>query len=273
MRLVPIDDPNDSRVDEYRHLTDVELRVSKESSDGSFMAEGLLVLERVLAAGMSVRSVLTGPKWVDRLRTLTGLSDVQVFAASDEIVSTVAGFRVHRGCLAVVDRPRTISLADVTTRPGHLLVLGDLVDHGNVGLAFRSAAALGIAGVVISPRCADPLYRRALRTSMGAVLALPWARSQDWLADLTRMRASGVRLIGLTPSSPRDIRDAVRGWDRVGLVLGPEGPGLDPASARACDDMASIPMAEAVDSLNVAAAAAVACYALHVFGSSSTSGA
>ena len=261
---IVVDDLDDPRVDGYRHLTDMDLRLKQEADGGHFMAEGMLVIERAARLGLDIRSVLTAPKWLDRLAVILATWSGPVYITDD--AQAITGYRVHRGALALVRRPKPREVAEFVASEGDLLLLEDLVDHTNVGLAFRSAAALGIAGVVLSPGCADPLYRRAVKVSMGAVLALPWARSHDWAADL-RAIARDRRLIGLTPDEraptlERALGDASR--PSSALLLGTEGAGLSALACAQAGSLARIPMEAGIDSLNVAAATAVACYALRM---------
>lgn len=262
--LVNVDNLADPRIDAYRDLTDMELRLRQEAQGGHFMAEGLLVIERAAQLGLDIQSVLTAPKWLDRLASVLATWSGPVYVTDD--AQAVTGYRVHRGALAEVRRPVPCDTADLLRSGGNLLLLEDLVDHTNVGLAFRSAAALGICGVLLSPGCADPLYRRAVKVSMGAVLALPWARSHDWAADL-RTIARNRDLIGLTPDGTvptleQALADA--SGASTALLLGTEGTGLSALARSHVTSLARIPMEAGVDSLNVAAATAVACYALRM---------
>ena len=263
--VAEVDDPSDPRLHPFRDLTDTELRLRVEPKGGFFMAEGRLVIERVARSGYRIGAVLTAPKWLPTLAEALPSYAGPILVASREVIDAIAGYRVHRGALAVVRRPDPRSVPDIANAPGSLLILEDLVDPTNVGLVFRSAAALGIAGVVLSPRCADPLYRRAVKTSMGAVLDLPWARSSDWEADIAGMREIGVSILALTPdpgAEPIDRALSARMCERVALMVGTEGAGLSDAAMRWSERRARIPMSAGMDSLNVAAAVAVACYAL-----------
>ncbi|MFM9134131.1 MAG: TrmH family RNA methyltransferase [bacterium] len=263
--LDTVADPEDPRLHPFRDLTDMDLRRRIEPERGFFIAEGRLVIERVARAGHAIDAVLTAPRWLPVLAEDLPYYAGPVLVASREVIDAIAGYRVHRGALAVVRRPRARDVPEVADAPGHLVLLEDLVDPTNVGLAFRSAAALGIAGIVLSPRCADPLYRRAVKTSMGAVLDLPWARSGDWATDLSRMRGFGVSVIALTPHPEAEDLEAAlaaRECARVALLVGTEGEGLSAGALGASERLARIPMSGGIDSLNVAAAVAVACYAL-----------
>lgn len=263
MRVVPIgsDDP---RAVEYADLTDVGWRQRMEPEGGLFLAEGEKVITRALAAGCVPRSALMTERWLPGLRPLLAGFDIDVLVADEATLKQVVGFRLHRGALAAFTRPVRPSVAQVLAGALRVVVLEDLVDHTNVGLIFRTAAALGMDAVVVSPRCADPLYRRSVKTSMGAVLSLPWAVAEAWPATLTELRAEGWRVAALTPAADAvALPELALGPDaRVALVLGTEGPGLTQAAMRAADLRLRIPVTDRVDSLNVAAAAAIACYAL-----------
>lgn len=262
---------DDPRVDDFRRLTDMEWRTSTEARDGYFVAEGALVIERVADLDMIVRGVLTTRKWLPRLAVALGEWRGPVYVVDDEVAQEITGYHVHRGALAAVERPIATPLSQLLAHGGDLIVLEDLVDHTNVGLVFRSALALGIRGVVLSPRCADPLYRRAVKSSMGAVLSMPWTRiderSGTWPAPILGLAEAGISLLGLSPrDSAVELAEGLAGrqHERVALVVGSEGPGLSAQALRACEATVRIPMADGVDSLNAAAATAVACYALRM---------
>lgn len=258
-----IADLSDPAIEAFARLTDVELRQRVEPEQGIFIAEGHLVIERAVHSGLTVQAVLTSSRWLERLGTILGDWTGPVYVMSEEALEELTGFRVHRGALAAVRRPPELSVADLCARSGPVVVLEDLVDANNVGLAFRSAGAMGIGGIVLSPRCADPLYRRSVKGSMGAVLSVPWARSTDWVADLDLLAQERL-LVALTPSAQDELH-VVLGQghgDAVALLLGSEGPGLSPMALTAAHARARIAMHGGIDSLNVAAATAVACYAL-----------
>jgi tRNA G18 (ribose-2'-O)-methylase SpoU len=173
----------------------------------------------------------------------------------------VTGFHVHRGALASLERRPLPSLDDVLTEARSVLVLEEIVDHTNVGAIFRSGAALGFDAVLLAPRCADPLYRRSVKVAMGAVFALPWTRLPDWHGALPSLSERGFTTVALTLADDAvPVEQAVAGVDRLALVLGSEGHGLSPRWEAAADRRAIIPMSGGIDSLNVAAATAVACY-------------
>lgn len=256
MPMHVVTDVADVRIADYRALTDVELRRRLEPEHGIFLAEGELVIQRALAAGYVVRSALVSGKWVS---TVEGL-DAPVYVGSPELLRAITGFHVHRGALACFGRRPLPSAADVVAGARRVAVLEDVNTHTNVGAIFRAAAALGVGAVLLSPRCADPLYRRSVRVSMGAVFAVPYARAEPWPGSLEALRDNGFRLLALSPDGSLDI-GAVDTCGRLALLLGAEGPGLS-ATALALAEPVRIPMAAGVDSLNVAAAAAVAFYAL-----------
>lgn len=261
--VVTVDDPADPRVADYVALTDVELRRHREVAEGLFIAEGEKVVRRALAAGHVPRSVLLAPRWLDRMADILDTVEAPVYVATQDVLERISGFRVHRGPLAAMHRPPLPEAADLVRDARRVLVLEDVVDHTNVGAVFRTAAAFGFDAVLLSPRCADPLYRRAVKVSMGAVLTLPWTRLSDWYAGPDLLREAGLTVLALTPAPdalalPDVPGEAVR---RCALLLGTEGDGLSQHWQEAADLRVRIPVAPGVDSLNLAAAAAVACYA------------
>ncbi|MEV0615245.1 RNA methyltransferase [Nonomuraea sp. NPDC050404] len=266
-----VTDVDDPRLSDYTRLRDVELRKSLEAERGLFLAEGEKVIRRAIGAGYPIRSVLTTRRWLTALEDV--LAGATVYVVSDEIISGIAGFPVHRGALASMERlplPSAQTLMkDGVHRDGarRLLVLEDLVDHSNVGAIFRSAAALGVDGIILSPRCADPLYRRSVKVSMGAVFSIPYARFDDWFQGLAQLREHGFHSLALTPDQNATPIDTVEAGDRVALLLGSEGDGLSShwlteADQRVCIPMSAEAMSAGVDSLNVVAAAAIACHGL-----------
>lgn len=256
-----LDDPADERLGDYRALTDVELRTRWEPPNGVFIAEGELVLRRALRAGYVPRSFLLDAKRVDQLADLAG-TGAPVYAAEPGLLRTITGFNVHRGVLASFHRKPPLKPDDVLATARRLAVLEDINNHTNIGAIFRGAAALGMDGVLLSPTCADPLYRRSVRVSMGEVFAVPYAFADSWPDGLHQIRKHGFTLLALTPGadavSLQSLTPAQR--ERPALLLGAEGPGLTAAAAETADAAVRIPMHNGVDSLNVAAAAAVAFY-------------
>jgi tRNA G18 (ribose-2'-O)-methylase SpoU len=264
MYVVAVDSPDDPRLGDYTNLTDVAARRLREPAEGLFIAESALVIERALGAGYEPRSVLTCARWLEQLGNQPGLDDAPVYVADDELLRAVTGYRVHRGALSSMSRRPLPDLVDLLGAVDRVAILEDIVDHTNVGAIFRSAAALGVQAVVVSPKCADPLYRRSVRVSMGSVFALPWTRAQNWPTDLDAIRHAGLPLWGLTPGPGSIPLDEVRrgGQHRWALMFGTEGAGLTAAALERADELVRIPMHSGIDSLNVAAASAVAFYAL-----------
>jgi tRNA G18 (ribose-2'-O)-methylase SpoU len=260
-RLVEISSADDPRLADYRDLRDVQLRQHFEAEHGLFLAEGEKVVRRAIEAGFTPRSFLMAPRWLDGLSDVLSRSDAPVYVVSEALAEEVTGFHVHRGALASLHRLPLPTVDEVLAGARSVLVLEDIVDHTNVGAIFRSGAALGFDAVLVAPRCADPLYRRSIKVGMGAVFTLPWTRLPDWYDALPAISAAGFTTVALTLSDDAAaIEDAVAGVDRLALVLGSEGHGLSPRWEHAADRRAIIPMAAGIDSLNVAAATAVACY-------------
>ncbi len=232
------------------------------------MAEGEVVFDMLLTSSVRVLSVLLAPNRLVALRDkLDRLpSDTPVYVVPSRELEALVGFDLHRGLLAVGVRPAPRSVDDLLSlcRPGRpLVMLEDLTNHDNIGSIFRSAAALGAAGVILSPRCADPLYRKSLRVSVGCVLHVPWARATAWPGAVLQAREAGVRVWGMALGAGAVSLEAAaaesraRG-ERVALVLGSEGPGLSTGLLEVCDQRVVIPIARGVDSLNVSIAAAIA---------------
>ncbi|HEX6888025.1 MAG TPA: RNA methyltransferase [Candidatus Nanopelagicales bacterium] len=265
MQVIELSGPDDPRLADFTGLTDVAARSRREPAEGLFIAEGAKVIARALAAGYQPRRVLTEPKWLAGLAPLLADADVEVLLAPAELLRSVTGYRVHRGALASMRRVPLRTVASVLAGAHLVVVLVDLVDHTNVGAIFRNAAALGADAVLVTPACADPLYRRAVKVSMGAVLALPWTRTgPDPLADLggAAPPGAGFTTVALTLApDATPIGEADLTGPRA-LLLGTEGDGLPRSLQQRCDLRVRIPMAEGVDSLNVAAASAIALHAL-----------
>nr|WP_297413324.1 RNA methyltransferase [uncultured Nocardioides sp.] len=262
-RLVEVTDPEEPCLADYRDLRDVELRKSLEAEHGLFIAEGEKVVRRAVEAGYEPRSFLMAERWLEGLSDVLATADAPCYVVTEGLAEQVTGFHVHRGALASLHRRPLPSVDDVLDGARTVLVLEDIVDHTNVGAILRSGAALGVDAVLLSPRCADPLYRRSVKVAMGAVFSLPWTRVADWYDALPDLSRRGFTTVAMTLAPDAvPLEDAVRGLDRVALVLGGEGHGLSPRWEQAADRRAIIPMAPGIDSLNVAAATAVACYAL-----------
>jgi tRNA G18 (ribose-2'-O)-methylase SpoU len=259
--LLAVRDADDPRLADYRDLRDVRLRQSLEAEHGLFLAEGEKVVRRAVQAGFPVRSLLMAPRWLDGLADVLDATDAPCYVVSEELAESVTGFHVHRGALASLERLPLPTVEQVVRDARTVMVLEDVVDHTNVGAIFRSSAALGVDAVLLAPRCADPLYRRAVKVAMGAVFSLPWTRLPDWYDALPALSTAGFTTVALTLADGAvPIERAVAGCDRLALVMGGEGHGLSPRWTAAADLRAVIPMAAGIDSLNVAAASAVACY-------------
>lgn len=265
MIRVDVTAPDDPRLADYVRLREASLRVSTEAEHGIFIAEGAKVVRRAVAAGHRVRSMLMAPRWLESLAdVIEGAGPAPVYVAPDDVIEQVTGFHVHRGALASLYRAPVRSLDSVLEGARRVLVLEDLVDHTNVGAIFRTAAALGWDAVVLTPRCADPLYRRSVKVSMGAVFSVPYARLSSWRDAPARLIERGFDVLALTPAADAVDIDTVRPGDAVALLIGSEGPGLSTAWLRQATTRVAIPMARGVDSLNVAAATAVAAHVLRV---------
>ncbi|MGH3164518.1 MAG: TrmH family RNA methyltransferase [Trebonia sp.] len=271
MAPIRIDSDDDPRLTDYVQLTEPKLRTSLEAEHGLFIAEGTKVIVRAVASGYPVRSVLMAESRIGDL-LLLGIQDAPVYVVPDDVAERVTGYRVHRGALASMERKALPDVAAVLSTARRIVVLEDLVDHGNVGAIFRCAAALGVDAVLLSPRCADPLYRRSVKVSMGSVFAIPYARMTEWYDGLRDLRDKGFRILALTPDESavpigEAVANAANPGARVALLLGTEGDGLSSRWLREADEAVRIPMnpgarAAGVDSLNVVAAAAIACHTL-----------
>lgn len=258
MRVERVDDPADPRLHDFLHLRDVQLRSRLEPAEGLFLAEGERTIRRALVAGYEPRAVLTTAAWLDPLADV--LEDVPAFVMSEEQLGATTGYPVHRGALASFDRRPLPTLDEVLRDSRRVVVLEDLVDHTNVGAIFRSAAALAWDAVLLTPRAADPLYRRAVRTSMGAVFRVPWTRI-DHREGPGQLHDRGLITWALTPDGEISLDEAIAP-ERLALVLGAEDPGMSDRWRDAADARVRIPMADGVDSLNVGAAAAIALHGL-----------
>lgn len=255
-------DVHDPRLRDYVDLRDVHLRKLLEAERGVFLAEGEKVIRRALESGNAPRSFLMSRRWLEPLADLLDTTDVPCFVLRDDQIETLTGFHVHRGALAALERPPLPSAAEVLKDAKRIVVIEDVMDHTNIGTIFRSAAALGFDAVLLSPRCADPLYRRAIKVSMGSVFWLPYARFEDWYGAPALLRDAGFLTYALTLASDAVPIDAVTVGDKVALLAGSEGHGLSPHWSHSADHRVVIPMRAEIDSLNVAAAVAVACWQL-----------
>ena len=272
MPVIRIDDPADARLEDYRNVPDAELIAER----GVFVAEGRLVVARLLedsrfrarsvlvteAARQAMSGVLDVHRKVDN-------TDVPVYVVPQWIISAVTGFHIHRGCLAIGERAAVPPWGEVAASARRMVVIERVANADNVGGIFRHAAAFGVDGILLEPRCTDPLYRKAIRTSMGAALQIPFARMAPWPSALHELREQGWSLIALTPTAERTLEDVASGVNvasgvsrKIAIVLGHEGDGLSTEALQACDLHARIPMAAGVDSLNVSTACAIALYEL-----------
>lgn len=262
-RRVEVAEPGDQRLDDFRELTVADRRPDRPGGRGSVIAEGIVVVRRLLASAYPIRAVLGVPARIDDLLPDLAAQDVPAYVVSAQTMSEVVGFHLNRGVLAVADRGPVPAVAQVLAAD-RLLILEGVNDHENLGSLFRNAAALGVGGVLLGARCTDPLYRRSVRVSMGHVLALPFATLPNWPADLAQVRAAGHPLLALTPRGTARSLSSLTAAEsaRAALLVGAEGPGLTESALAAADVHVRIPMAGAVDSVNVATAAAIACYHL-----------
>ncbi len=264
MRLA-VEDPADPRLAEYVDLRDVSARKLLEAEHGIFIAEGEKVIRRAAEAGFEPRSFLLAERWLDSLSDmLSRWPGVPVYVVSPALAEQVTGFHVHRGALASYHRRPDAGLDTVLEGARRIVVLEDVVDHTNVGAIFRCAAGLGFDAVLIAPRCADPLYRRSVKVSMGSVFTLPYTRLADWHGAMDELAERGFRTVALTPAPDAlPLDDAARelAGEKVALVFGTEGDGLSAHWMDGARVRVRIPMRRGIDSLNVAASAAVACYA------------
>ncbi len=263
--VIAIGDPADQKVDEYRNLTDAALRQRCEPAAGLFMVEGVAAIRQLLASQYPVRSLLvTEPRLAELTPALAATAGAwPVYTADVEVLRAVTGFHFHRGALAAANRlpparwQQIVGARLVTVAEG-------IGDHENMGALFRNAAAFGVGAILLSPSSVDPLYRRAVRVSMGHVLRVPWARMEPWPEGLDELRAVGYQVLALTPEATALPLHAVggAGAGRTAVLVGAEGPGLTVGALAMADQRVRIPMATEVDSVNVATAAAIAFHAL-----------
>lgn len=268
-----MEDADDPRLGDYTDLTDVALRRRREPAEGLFIAEGEKVIRRAVHAGYGMRSMLLSEKRIEPMRDVVEETAAPAYVVGHELAERVTGYHVHRGVLAAFRRKPLPAVPELLADARRVAVLEAVNDHTNIGAVFRSAAALGMDGVLLSPSCADPLYRRSVKVSMGAVLTVPYARLAGGTYDpddpsydpggLRAVRDCGFTLLALTPDERAVTLEeaAPERLDRVALLLGAEGGGLSAGALRRADRWVRIPLSHGVDSLNVAAAAAVAFYA------------
>ncbi|MFN3706836.1 TrmH family RNA methyltransferase [Microcella sp.] len=266
MQIREFETLDDPALDDYARLTDVALRRAIEPEGGLYLAESLTVIGRALAAGHQPRSVLTSARWLPELEALLAGHDVPVYVGTPALLEELTGFHLHRGALASMHRPQLPDPAELLRGARRVVVIENVVDHTNIGAIFRSVAGLGADAVFVTADAADPLYRRSVRVSMGTVLQVPWTRLPEWDAARTLFTDAGFQLAALALADDAvGLREyAASAPERVAVVVGSEGDGLSRRALAAADTVVTIPMGHGVDSLNVAAAAAVALYALQV---------
>nr|WP_212763176.1 RNA methyltransferase [Gordonia araii] len=274
VRIVDIDDPDDDRVDDFRDLNSVDRRPDLpvlpggRVGKGLVIAEGVLVVQRMVVASRFAPHAFLG---VDRRlgemsSTLPPTDDsaaVPFFRASAEVMAEIVGFHLNRGVLGVARRPAELTVEQAIGGASVVAVLEGVNDHENIGSIFRNAAGLGVDAVLFGTGCADPLYRRCVRVSMGHALLVPFAKMPEWPRELDLLGDNGFRTVSLTPDPAVPLlSEAVDGVEKVAFLVGAEGPGLTAAAMRASHVRARIPMSRGTDSLNVATAAAIAFYEL-----------
>jgi tRNA G18 (ribose-2'-O)-methylase SpoU len=258
---IQIDDPTDPRLAEFRNVPDAELLTRHKL----FVAEGRLVVKRLLLESrLPALSVMVTPAALGPLQEVVDPRDrLPVYVVPQSVMNGITGHNMHRGCLALGERPQASEWRELTNRAQSLLALERVGNADNVGSAFRNASAFGVDAVLLEAGCADPLYRKAIRTSMGAALTIPFAPAEPWPEMLHELRNKGWAVLGMT-ASPRakELREIVPTIARhpTVIVLGHEGDGLSADALEACSHRARIPMTNRVDSLNVATAAAIALY-------------
>ena len=261
--VIDVRDPADPRLDDFRDLNSVDRRPDLPTGKGLVIAEGVLVVQRMLASRFTPRGILGTDRRLHELGADLDGVDAPVYRVTAEVMAEVVGFHLNRGVLAAAPRPPELTVARVLDGARTIAVLEGVNDHENLGSIFRNAAGLGVDAVVFGTGCADPLYRRAVRVSMGHALLVPYAWTSAWPADLAVLRDNGFRLLAMTPDPAAQTvagAMAAAGSDRVAILVGAEGPGLTETVMRASDVRVRIPMSQGTDSLNVATAAALAFY-------------
>lgn len=263
--LVYITNLDHEGLHDYLGLTDVALRKSTEQNNGLYIAESSKVIQRAINAGHRPRSVLLQEQWLPVIEPLLkDFPECKVFLGDSAVIEQITGFDVHRGALASMERPIPLDPAQILKNATRVVVLEDIVDHTNVGAIFRAVAGLGADAVLITPRCADPLYRRSVRVSMGTVLQVPWTRLPEWTEARALLHDAGFHIAALALSDEAvSLKTfALHPPEKIALILGSEGDGLSRQALDSADTVVTIPMLHGVDSLNVASASAVALYAL-----------
>lgn len=264
MRVVRITDLTEDGLADYRGLTDVALRRLSEPAGGLYIAESAKVITRALNAGHRPRSVLVLEQWLPEMEQLLENHDIPIYVGPPALLESLTGFNLHRGAIAAMHRPVLAPVEEIIAGAKRIVVIEDVVDHTNVGAIFRAVAGIGADAVLVTPRCADPLYRRSVRVSMGTVLQVPWTRLPEWPEGADILKAAGFHLAALALSDDAVTLDqfAVDPPAKLALLLGTEGDGLSRDALDNADTTVMIPMMHGVDSLNVASASAVALWAL-----------
>ncbi|MCR8898540.1 MULTISPECIES: TrmH family RNA methyltransferase [Gordonia] len=269
VEVIDIDDPQDPRVEDFRDLNSVDRRPDLpvlpggRPGRGLVIAEGVLVAQRMIASRFAAHALLGVDK---RLKELDddlrdpSLSGVPFFRASAEVMAEIVGFHLNRGVLAVARRPEVLSVPDIVETARTVAILEGVNDHENIGSIFRNAAGLGVDAVLFGQGCADPLYRRCVRVSMGHALLVPFAKFDEWPRGLDELRSRDFRLVSMTPDPDAVTLAEAVDAEKIGFLVGAEGPGLTASAMASTDVKARIPMSRGTDSLNVATAAAVAFY-------------
>lgn len=261
--VIDITDPDDERVDDFRDLNSIDRRPDLPTGKGLVIAEGVLVVQRMLVSRFTPHAFLGTDRRLAELGGDLAHTAAPFYRASAEVMAEVVGFHLNRGVLGVARRPAELTTMQVLTGARTVAVLEGVNDHENLGSVFRNAAGLGVDAVIFGAGCADPLYRRAVRVSMGHALLVPFARVGHWPGDLELLRNNGFQLLAMTPDSQAhtlaDAMDALVG-QKLAVLVGAEGPGLTETAMRASDVRVCIPMSRGTDSLNVATAAACAFY-------------
>ncbi|WP_179951549.1 TrmH family RNA methyltransferase [Halopolyspora algeriensis] len=269
-RLIEVTAVEDPRVDDFRDLSTADRRPDRPGGRGLVIAEGVVVVRRMLASPYPIRALLGVRRRIEELGDEIADLDVPAYIADAEVMAGIVGFHLNRGVLAIADRAPEVELTRLTATARRLAVLEGIGDHENLGSLFRNAAAFGIDGVLLGAGCSDPLYRRSVRVSMGHVLRVPFTRVHSWPGDLKLLRDEGFRIVALSPrASSVPLREAEPGREPVAILLGSEGPGLTEQAMTAADVTVRIPMAGEVDSLNVATSAAIV---FHIMGEGSEGG-
>jgi tRNA G18 (ribose-2'-O)-methylase SpoU len=261
--VVDITDPADPRLDDFRDLNSVDRRPDLPTGKGLVIAEGVLVVQRMLASRFTPRAMLGTDRRLCELASDLGETNAPYYRVTAGVMAEVVGFHLNRGVLAAAPRPGELTVDQVLAGARTVAVLEGVNDHENLGSIFRNAAGLGVDAMVFGTGCADPLYRRAVRVSMGHALLVPYAWTTDWPADLAVLGGNGFRLLAMTPDPTAPALPeamATVSNDRVAILVGAEGPGLTETAMRASDIRVRIPMSHGTDSLNVATAAALAFY-------------